>query len=93
MRQVISSSFSRGLLHPVIEGRIGGQILPNHFVQHSWSPYPSVNDMGKFIIHPLNINETTVSDGIATFSRSETSESLLISGRKLYFVEYILGNY
>ena len=85
-------SFSRGLLNPLIKGRIGGQTLPEHFIQHSWSLKKGVNDIGKFIIHPLNMNETTISDGIATFSRLETSESLWISGRKLYHVDYLLDS-
>ena len=84
--------FSRGLISPLIQGRIGGQTLPDHFVQHSWSLNTGVNDIGKFIIHPLNMNETTISDGIATFSRLETSESLWISGRKLYHIDYLLDS-
>ena len=84
--------FTRGLINPHIEGRIGGKILPNHFLQHSWSLLGRApNEIGQFVVHPLNLNETTISDGIATFSRSETSESLVISGRKLYFSHYLLG--
>ena len=49
-----------------------------------------MNDMGQFVIHPLNLNETTISDGVATFSRSETTDTLIISGRKLYFATYLL---
>ncbi len=42
----------------------------------------------KFFVHVHNLNETTVSDGVATYARSADAESLHISGRELYNARY-----
>ena len=71
-----------------ISGRIGGQALPSHFMRNSLSLILSTvgvtKDIGQFYIHVHNMNETTISDGVATYERSESTESLHISGRELY---------
>jgi YD repeat-containing protein len=71
-----------------ISGRIGGQALPSHFIRNSHSlilPNDGlIKDIGQFYIHVHNLNETTISDGVATFARSESTESLHVSGRELY---------
>ena len=84
--------YGSGLNLISISGRIGGQTLPNHFLRHSLSLILSnegvSKDIGQFYMHVHNLNETTISDGVATYSRSESTESLLISGRELYKADY-----
>ena len=75
-----------------LSGRIGGQTLPAHLIRNSLSLILSsdgiTKDIGQFFIHNHNLNETTVSDGVATFARSDMAESLHISGRELYSAQY-----
>lgn len=85
-------SYGSGLNLVSISGRIGGQTLPSHFIRHSLSLILSsegvTKDIGQFYVHVHNLNETTISDGVATYARSDSTESLLISGRELYRATY-----
>ena len=75
-----------------VAGRIGGQTLPTHFIRNSLSLILSgegiSKDIGQFFTHVHNLNETTISDGVATYMRSDTTESLHISGREVYSAQY-----
>ena len=55
--------------------RIGGLSLPDYFVRQRWGPHGGLSSragrpkVGHFSVHLRNLNETTVGDAVATFSR------------------------
>ncbi len=82
-----------GLTDLVIKGRIGAQTLPSHYLHHGWArgmfPISGLaKGNGRFVVHTHDLNVTSITDGEATFSRSKTSDVLVISGREAYRAEY-----
>lgn len=75
-----------------VTGRIGGQTLPNHIVRNSLSLITSesgiTKTIGQFFAHIHNLNETTISDGVASFERSKSAEIFIIGGREVHRAEY-----
>ena len=69
-----------------VSGRIGGLKLPEYFARYSWglSGKHIRKSPGQFFIQMHNLNETSISDSVATFIRSDNSEKLLINGRWVY---------
>ena len=67
-------------------GRIGAAQLPEFFAHYSWglSGKHVRKNLGQFFIQMHNLNETSISDSVATFIRSDNSEKLLINGRWVY---------
>jgi len=86
--------YSYGPSHDLVSitGRIGGQALPNHIVRNSLSLIVSENgitkDVGQFFAHVHNLNETTISDGVASFERSKAADILIVGGREVHRIEY-----
>lgn len=81
--------YEEHLINPTLSGRIGGKILPMYYL-HTW---PNVllrpeKNPGQFSLHIHDLNVTSVSDGIATFTFGHNFESVLIQGRELYRAEH-----
>lgn len=71
---------------PIIQGRIGAQALPEVFVWHIWglSAKHSRRQIGQFFLQMHHLNETSITDAVASFRRTTTSENLVVNGKQVY---------
>ena len=67
----------------MLKGRIGGKTLPLYFVHHGWSTEidQKSSKSGQFLIHPHNLNVTSVTDGVATFTFGANFDVLMVQGK------------
>ena len=84
--------YNYDLSHPVLQGRIGGQTLPDLQMQHGWNPTASKIRGRIFTVHPHDLNVTSVTDGMATFTFGSTFQILSLGGRELFRAEHILDS-
>lgn len=90
-----SARFRYSYLNPFLSnrrlsGRIGGEMLPNYFLDFARPGQRQASHeiaIGTFFLQRHGLGETTISDSVATFSRSKNIETLLINGRKVYSSE------
>ena len=84
--------YDRNLVNPVVKGRIGGQSLPDYFIHHGWSKTELRNGpkIGQFVVHPHDLNVTSITDGVASFTHSSNLDVLSIHGREIFRAEWIL---
>ena len=75
--------YTKNLIHPMLKGRIGGKMLPLYFVHHGWSTEigQKSSKSGQFLIHPHNLNVTSVTDGVATFTFGANFDVLMVQGK------------
>ena len=75
--------YTQELQNPTLKGRIGGKTLPNYFVHHGWSKQISqkLSKTGQFVIHPHNLNVTSITDGVATFTFGANFDVLMVQGK------------
>jgi hypothetical protein len=72
--------YSKDLVRPSIGGRIGAKTLPKFGLEHGWTPeaVTASSKMGKFVIHPHDLNVTSITDGVAAFTISSHSDILTL---------------
>ncbi len=86
------------LIDLVMEGRIGAKNLPLYYVHHGWTSlgtsrlFQASKSSGHFLIHPHNLNVSTVTDGVATFTFGGNFDALTVQGRELYRAEHELDS-
>ena len=73
-----------------VDGRIGGQAIPGDLnLKRILSPVASARKaVGEFHVSTLGVNETSVSDAAAVFTRTGNTEILSVHGRPVYSVEH-----
>jgi YD repeat-containing protein len=88
---VFEFNANAGLGSPRVSGRIGGQTIPDYFVHQRWGlsglKHSGRAQIGHFSCHLHSLNESTLSDAAATFSRTSDSERLVVNGREVVRVE------
>ena len=68
-----------------VEGLVGGVALPQRFVSLAPpSPHNSYKAVGQFYTTFQSLNQTSVSDSVATFVKSQHSETLSINGKPVW---------
>ena len=84
--------YDRNLVNPIVKGRIGGQSLPDYYLHHGWSTTELRNgpQIGQFVVHPHDLNVTSITDGVASFTHSSHLDVLSIQGRELFRAEWVL---
>ena len=84
--------YDPSLINPILQGRIGGKALPDYYVHHGWSSTELRNGpkIGQFVVHPHDLNVTSITDGVASFTQSSNLDVLSIQGREIFRAEWIL---
>ena len=80
--------YTQNLVQPTLKGRIGGKSLPLYFVHHGWSSnvVQKSPKAGQFLIHPHNLNVTSVTDGVATFTFGANFDVLMVQGKDFSYL-------
>merc|ERR1719471_1444281 len=70
--------------------------LPDYFVRRRWGLSGLMKGagrpkIGQFSLQLRSLNESSISDAVATFSRTETSERLVVNGREVVRAEMELA--
>ena len=86
--------YTHDLINPTLKGRVGGKSLPLYFVHHGWSTKISQKSTknGQFVVHPHNLNVTSVTDGVATFTFGANFDVLMVQGKDFAFC-FRISNY
>lgn len=71
---------------PILTGRIGAKALPDFCMHHGWSSVNQIGPkkIGNFMIHPHDLNVTSISDGQATFTIGPDFDALIVEGREIF---------
>ena len=83
--------YTHDLINPTLKGRVGGKSLPLYFVHHGWSTKISQQSTknGQFVVHPHNLNVTSVTDGVATFTFGANFDVLMVQGKDFSYVSCV----
>ena len=84
--------YNLDLTNPVLEGRIGGQTLPSLNVHHGWTSTVAASQGKTFILHPHDLNVTSITDNVATFTFGSNFEALSLGGRELFRSEHVVDS-
>ena len=65
-------------------GLIGGQVLPPVYVTLAGPTLNSYKSVGQFYTNLVSLNQTSVSDSVATYTKSPQHETLTINGKAVW---------